>query len=57
MDKKSGGTGSSAIWDGPLSSEGRATSPGSSSGAKGMEVSKYPCSYKDGPITQVIKGK
>jgi hypothetical protein len=57
MDKKSGGTGSSATWDGPLSSEGRATSPGSSSGAKGMEVSKYPCSYKDGPITQVAKGK
>jgi hypothetical protein len=57
MDKKSGGTGNSAIWDGPLSMEGRATSPGSSSGLKGMQVSKYPCSYTAGPITQIAKGK
>ena len=57
MDKKSGGTGNSAIWDGPLSMEGRATSPGSSSGLKGMQVSKYPCSYRDGPITEIVKGK
>jgi hypothetical protein len=56
MDKKSGGTGSSAIWDGPLNMEGRATSPGSSSGLNGMQVSKYPCSYKKGPITEIVKG-
>jgi hypothetical protein len=29
---------------------------GSSSGIAGMQVKKYPCSYKSGPITQRAKG-
>jgi len=28
---------------------------GSSSGITGMEVSKYPCDYKAGPITNIAK--
>jgi hypothetical protein len=28
---------------------------GSSSGITGMQVSKYPCDYKSGPITSIAK--
>ena len=28
---------------------------GSSSGITGMQVSKYPCDYKAGPITSIAK--
>ena len=52
-----GRVGESAIWDGPLSKEGFPMGKGSSSGITGMEVSKYPCSYSDAPITQRAKGK
>ena len=53
----SGVVGESAIWDGPLSKEGFPMGKGSSSGITGLEVSKYPCSYSDAPITQRAKGK
>lgn len=52
-----GRVGESAIWDGPLSKEGFPMGKGSSSGITGLEVSKYPCSYSDTPITQRAKGK
>lgn len=52
-----GRVGESAIWDGPLSKEGFPMGKGSSSGITGLEVSKYPCSYSDIPITQKAKGK
>lgn len=52
-----GRVGESAIWDGPLSKEGFPIGKGSSSGITGLEVSKYPCSYSDTPITQRAKGK
>ena len=50
-----GQVGENAIWDGPLSKEGFPMGKGSSSGIKGLEVSKYPCDYKAGPITQHAK--
>lgn len=52
---KVGIVGESHVWDGPLNQEGRAHGEGSSSGITGMEVSKYPCDYKAGPITQLAK--
>ena len=51
----SGQVGENAIWDGPLSKEGFPMGKGSSSGKDGLEVSKYPCDYKAGPITQRAK--
>ena len=53
--KKVGVVGESHIWDGPLNQDGRAHGVGSSSGITGMQVSKYPCDYKGGPITQLAK--
>jgi hypothetical protein len=47
--------GESHIWDGPLNQDGRAHGVGSSSGITGMQVSKYPCDYKAGPITSIAK--
>lgn len=54
--KLEGQVGESAVWDGPLSKEGFPMGVGSSSGITGMQVSKYPCNYKKGPITQRAKG-
>ena len=50
-----GQVGENAIWDGPLSKEGFPMGKGSSSGKDGLEVSKYPCDSKAGPITQRAK--
>ena len=54
--KLEGQVGESAVWDEPLSKEGFPMGVGSSSGITGMQVSKYPCNYKKGPITQRAKG-
>ena len=43
------------MWDGPLDTEGFPMGKGSSSGANGMEIKKYPTEYKAGPITQRAK--
>ena len=51
----SGQVGENAVWDGPLSKEGFPMGEGSSSGITGMQVSKYPCNYGAGPITQTAK--
>ena len=53
--KLQGQIGENAVWDGPLSKEGFPMGVGSSSGITGMEVSKYPTSYKGMPITQCAK--
>ena len=53
--KLEGQIGENAIWDGPLSKVGFPMGEGSSSGITGMQVSKYPCDYKGGPITQLAK--
>lgn len=55
--KLEGQVGENAVWNGPLSKEGFPMGKGSSSGITGMEVSKYPCSYSDAPITQRARGK
>ena len=47
--------GEGQIWDGPLDQKGRLHGVGSSSGITGMQVSKYPCDYKAGPITGIAK--
>ncbi len=52
-----GVVGESAIWDGPLSQVGRPHGRGSSSGANGMQVLKYPSPYESKPITQCAKGR
>ena len=54
---KHGAVGENAVWDGPLDLSSFPKGKGSSSGITGMEVSKYPCSYSDAPITQRAKGK
>jgi|TARA_R110002020_G_scaffold66433_1_gene174623 hypothetical protein len=54
--KLDGQVGENAVWDGPLSKVGFPMGKGSSSGIKGMQVSKYPCSYSPQPITQRAKG-
>lgn len=51
-----GEVGKNALWDGPLDTTGFPMGKGSSSGIKGMQVSKYPTSYKAMPITQIAKG-
>ena len=53
--KLQGQVGENAVWDGPLSKEGFPMGVGSSSGITGLEVSKYPTSYKGMPITQCAK--
>ena len=50
-----GQVGESHVWDGPLDTEGFPMGKGSSSGANGMEIKKYPTEYKAGPITQRAK--
>ena len=51
-----GQVGENAVWDGPLSKEGFPMGKGSSLGAKGLEVSKYPCACEPGvPITRRAK--
>jgi|TARA_R100000935_G_scaffold492_3_gene1754 hypothetical protein len=52
-----GVVGESAIWEGPLSQVGRPHGRGSSSGANGMQVLKYPSPYESKPITQCAKGR
>jgi hypothetical protein len=53
-----GTVGESYVWDGPLDTSGFPMGKGSSSGANGMQIKKYPCkSYElQGPITQRAKG-
>ena len=53
---KVGIVGESHIWDGPLDQRGRLHAPGASNGIYGKQVSKAPCVYKAGPITQLAKG-
>tara|TARA_R100001163_G_scaffold29431_1_gene23461 strand:+ start:1092 stop:1298 length:207 start_codon:yes stop_codon:yes gene_type:complete len=53
--KLEGQIGENAIWEGPLSKDGFPMGVGSSSGITGMHVSKYPCKYEAGPITQKAK--
>ena len=50
-----GQIGENAIWDGPLDKTGFPMGVGNSNGITGMQVSKYPCTYEDGPITQKAK--
>ncbi len=55
---KNGNTGASAIWNGPLSAEGRPTAKGNS--RNNMEVRKAPCGCgmeAGKPITECAKGK
>ena len=52
-----GQVGESHVWDGPLDTTGFPMGQGSSRGITGMQVKKYPCSYKAGPITQIARGK
>ena len=52
-----GQVGENAVWDGPLSKVGFPMGKGSSSGAQGMQVSKYPTPDPKGPITQIAKGR
>ncbi len=52
-----GAIGENALWDGPLSQMGRPHGKGSSSGANGMSVLKYPTPYEPKPITQCAKGR
>jgi hypothetical protein len=51
-----GQVGENAIWEGPLDTTGFPMGKGSSSGKNGMEVKKYPCSHRRGPITMRAKG-
>jgi hypothetical protein len=55
--KSKGQVGESALWDGPLSQQGRPHGKGSSSGKNGMQVLKYPTAYDAKPITQCAKGR
>ena len=57
--KLNGQVGENAVWDGPSSKVGFTMGKGSSSGAQGMQVSKYPCGCGDYklPITQRAKGQ
>ena len=55
MAKNPNQLGATTIWDGPLSEVGRPLAKGNS--RNHMEVSKYPCSYKPGPISSIAKGQ
>lgn len=59
MDKPSleGQVGETHLWDGPLDTTGFPMGKGSSSGANGMQIKKYPCKSYDlnPPITQRAK--
>jgi hypothetical protein len=50
-------TGANALWNGPLDVTGFPLGKGASNGKNGMEVSKFPCTPKRGPITQRAKYK
>ena len=50
-----GQVGENAVWSGPLDTSGFPMASGSSSGITGMQVKKYPCEHKAGPITQRAK--
>jgi len=52
---KGGIVGESHVWDGPIDTAGFPMGKGSSSGANGMQIKKYPIDYKAGPITQRAK--
>ena len=47
--------GEQAIWEGPLSQEGRPHKPGNSRGPNGLQVLKYPTPYEYKAITEVAK--
>jgi hypothetical protein len=47
--------GESALWDGPLSQEGRPHAKGSSSGINPIQVLKFPTRYEAKPITECAK--
>ena len=53
--KLSGQIGENAIWDGPLDKTGFPMGVGNRNGITGFQVSKYPCKYEAGPITQKAK--
>jgi hypothetical protein len=54
---KHGSVGENHVWDGPIDTSGFPMGKGSSSGANGMSIKKYPCkSYGlNPPITQRVK--
>ena len=52
-----GKVGITHIEDGPLDQSTRPHKKGSSRGSDPMEVSKYPCTSKSGPITQRARNK
>ena len=51
MSKK-GQVGADATWGGPH----KATNLAKGNARKNMQVSKYPCDYKAGPISSIAKG-
>lgn len=53
--KLEGEVGESHVWDGPIDLTSFPKGKGSSSGKNGLEVLKYPCDYKAGPITSRAK--
>jgi hypothetical protein len=55
--EETGITGANALWDGPLDTTGFPMGKGSSSGKDGLELSKYPCDYVEGPITNRAMGR
>ena len=56
MAKKNPQLGVSAVWDGPLSEQGRATKPGNSRYGKDcMQVLKADTPYKAGPISSIAQ--
>ena len=49
-------SGASAIWDGPLSEQGRVTKPGNSRYGKDcMQILKADSPYKAGPISSIAQ--
>ena len=55
---KNGQTGASAIWNGPLSSEGRPTAKGNSRNKMEIRKASCGCGMEPGkPITECAKGK
>tara|TARA_R110000764_G_scaffold76953_1_gene154427 strand:- start:95 stop:316 length:222 start_codon:yes stop_codon:yes gene_type:complete len=55
--RSAGIVGDSAIWDGPLSQQGRLHGEGASNGIYGMKLKTAPVPLGGrGPITQIAKG-
>jgi hypothetical protein len=50
-----GVVGANALWSGPMDTMGFPMAGGSSSGINPIQLKKYPCFYKSGPITQIAK--